>query len=354
MNTTGPRPLRIAVVGAGLASAPHLASLRDLRGKVEVAWFVGRTLERIAAAQAAGFPAARLSASLDDVLQDRSVAAALVLTPPASHLDIVTRLAAAGRHVLLEKPLDIDTARAERLVEACRAAGVRLGVVLQHRLRPAALALAERMHDGRLGEMVCAAVDMRWWRPQSYYEQPGRGTRARDGGGVLMTQAIHVLDLFLQVAGAPAELAAFAGTSAAHRMECEDVVAAALRYPNGATATLNASTAAWPGHAEQIAVSGTRGTATLCGGRLDVHHLDGRRETVGEAQPAGAGADPMDFAHEPHRAVLEDFVDAVADGREPLVTGASALRVHRFIDRLLEAAARREVLPFEDRPAGGG
>ena len=358
MNAPASRPLRIAVVGAGMAVAPHLASLRDLRAKVEPVWFVGRSRERIAAAQA-GFPQARLATSLDDVIADRSVDAALVLTPPDSHLDIVMRLAAAGRHVLLEKPLDIDTARAERLVEACRAAGVRLGVVLQHRLRPAALALAERMQDGRLGELVGAAVDMRSWRPQSYYDQPGRGTRARDGGGVLLTQAIHILDVFLHVAGAPAELSAFASTSVMHRMECEDRVAAALRYANGAVATINATTAAFPGYAEQIAVSGSRGSATLCGGRLEVRYVDGTGESVGEAPStaggagSGSGADPMAFSHEPHRTVLEDFVDAVAEGREPAVTGASALRVHRFIDRLLEAASRREVLAFEDPPPAG-
>ena len=353
MNAIAARPIRLAVVGAGMAAAPHLAGLAELRHKVEVAWFVGRTQQRIAAAQAR-FPQARLATSLDEVLADRSIDAALVLTPPDSHLEIVSRLAAASWHVLLEKPLDIDTGRAERLVEACRSAGVSLGVVLQHRRRPAALALAERLRDGRLGELVGAAVDMRWWRPQAYYDQPGRGTRARDGGGVLMTQAIHILDLFLHLAGAPAELAAFAATSAAHRMECEDVVAAALRYANGALATVNASTAAYPGHPEQIAVSGSLGSATLGGGRLEVRYLDGRSETIGEAQPAGAGADPMAFSHEAHRAVLEDFADAVAEGREPLVTGASALLVHRFIDRLLEAAARREVLSFDAGRSSGG
>jgi predicted dehydrogenase len=341
----------VAVIGAGMASAPHLASLRELGHKLTVAWFVGRTRERIAAAQA-GFPGAALTTSLDDVLADDNVAAALVLTPPDTHLEIVSRLAAAGKHVLLEKPLDIDTGRARQIVECCEAAGVQLGVVLQHRLRPASIAMAERVQNGALGELVSAAVEMRWWRPQSYYDQPGRGTRARDGGGVLMTQGIHTLDLFLSIVGAPVELAAFAATSAAHRMECEDVVAAALRFANGATATVNATTAGYPGFPESIQVSGTLGTATLKAGRLDVQYLDGRHESLGEQQALGAGANPMDFSHQPHRAVIEDFIDAVCGRRAPRVTGASALRVHRLIDSLLQSAASRRFVAFEDTPRG--
>lgn len=345
--TASSAPARIAVIGAGLASAPYWASLHELRDQARVAWLVGRTHERVAAVQPR-FPGAEVTVALDDVLADPGVVAAIVLTPPNTHFEIASRLAAAGKHVLLEKPLEIDTARAQRLVDACRAAGVRLGVMLQHRLRPAGLALRDLVRSGALGEMTSAAVDMRWWRPQSYYDEPGRGTRSRDGGGVLMTQGIHTLDLFLEIAGAPSELVAFAGTSAAHRMECEDIVAAALRYPNGATATLNATTASYPGFPERIEFSGTRGTARLVAGRLEVHHLDGRQQVLGEEQALGSGANPMDFPHQPHRAVIADFLDAVAGGREPAVTGASALRVHRLIDALLQSAADGAVRPFAD------
>jgi predicted dehydrogenase len=197
-----------------------------------------------------------------------------------------------------------------------------------------------------LGEITAASVDMRWWRPQSYYDQPGRGTRARDGGGVLLTQGIHTLDNFLDIVGEPAELAAFVHTSAAHRMECEDVVAAALRYANGATATINATVTAYPGFAERIEYCGTLGTATLTGGQLDVRWLDGRVETTGETQVQGGGADPMAFTHHAHKAVIEDFTDAIRDGRDPRIAGQSALPVQRLIDALLESAASKRILRF--------
>src|SRR5204863_5876349 len=158
-----------------------------------------------------------------------------------------------------------------------------------------------------MGELTSASVDMRWWRPQSYYDQPGRGTKARDGGGVLLTQGIHTLDNFLHIVGVPIEVVAFANTSAAHRMECEDTVAAALRYPNGATASLNATVAAYPGFSERIEYCGTLGTATLAGGQLELRYLDGRSETIGTPQMLGGGADPMAFSHHAHQAVIEDF-----------------------------------------------
>ncbi len=343
---TGAAPkTRIAIVGAGMAFAPYLASLLELAARVEVVWLVGNSLERVSRA-ALKLPGARATTRLEDVLADASVVAAFVLTPPFNHLETVARLAAAGKHVLLEKPLEVDAGKSEQVVAVCRAAGVRLGVMLQHRMRPASVAMHDLIASGALGEMACASVDMRWWRPQSYYDEPGRGTRARDGGGVLLTQGIHTLDNFLHIVGLPCDVVAFANTSAAHRMECEDVVAGALRYRNGATAALNATVVAYPGFAERIDYSGTLGTATLAGGQLDVHYIDGRTATVGQAQMLGGGADPMAFTHHAHMAVIEDFLDAVDHARRPQIDGVSVLPVQRLIDALLESAAKGRVVPF--------
>jgi predicted dehydrogenase len=337
--------LRVAVVGTGLAWAPHRDSLRDLSDRVEVAWLVGRTLERVEQ-QRTYFPGARATTSIDEVLDDQTVQAALVLTPPSTHLEIVTRLAARGIHILLEKPLEVDTDRAQALVRLCERHEVVLGVVLQHRSRPAAQRLKQLMDQGALGPLTNAAVDVSWWRPQSYYDVPGRGTKARDGGGVLLTQAIHTLDLFLHLAGPVIEVAALAATSRAHQMECEDVVAAAVRLREGGLATINATTAAFPGFSERIQLSGTLGTATLVGGELTVLWLDGREETSGAQATLGSGADPMAFSHELHRAVLHDLVQAVQARSAPIASGRSALAVHRLIDALLSSSVSRSFVPL--------
>ena len=338
--------LKIAVFGTGLAWRPHCNSLAELAGEISVAWIVGRDIGR-ANAQAALFADSRATTSIEEVLADPSVGAALVLTPPNTHLEIVERLAARGIHVLLEKPLDIDIARARAVVDVCRAHGVTLGVVFQHRMRPAARHLKQLLADGALGTLTHALVDVRWWRPQSYYDAPGRGTRARDGGGVLLTQAIHTLDLFLDLVGPVDEVAALCTTSAAHRMECEDVVCGTLRMRNGMLASLIATTTAFPGFAERIELGGTLASATLSAGELRVQWMDGREERCGEPSATGAGAQPMAFGHAPHRALLADFVEAIRERRAPAADGTAGLAVHRLIETLIESSATRNFVPID-------
>lgn len=328
--------MRVAVVGAGQACAPHFQSLWDLEEDLELAWVVGRSVERLAALN---LPAGtRTSTRLEDLLDDPTVQAVLVLTPPNTHLEIVRRVAGAGKHVLVEKPLEISLDKARQMVEACEHNGVRLAVMLQHRMRDAARALLQLVHGGEMGSLVGASASIRWWRPQSYYDEPGRGTLARDGGGVLMTQAIHTLDLLLCLTGMPEQVSAMAGTSALHRMECEDTVAAALRYPNGAIGSIDATTAAYPGFPERIALNFTLGSATLEAGELHAELLDGRKIRAGQKQASGAGANLMAFDHHAHRAVLQDFVAAIRSGVEPAVSGRSALQVHELIAALMTSA----------------
>ena len=241
---------------------------------------------------------------------------------------------------MLEKPLEVSTTRAEQLVAACHDAGVTLGVVLQHRFKPAAERLAAILRAGLLGQIVNCSTTIRLWRPQSYYDEPGRGTKARDGGGVLLTQGIHTLDLMLSLAGPIAEVSGYARTTPVHRMETEDLVCAAVRFASEAVGVIDATTAAYPGGPERIELIGTNGAALLAGTALDVQFCDGRREQIApDASAGGTGADPMAFPHHYHLGVWRDFLDAIDQGRPPRVSGAEALRVHRLIDALLEAGA---------------
>ncbi|WP_237181205.1 Gfo/Idh/MocA family protein [Roseomonas haemaphysalidis] len=329
-------PHRIGLIGLGMAVTPHARSLLDLADRVEVAGAFARSAARREDfAQRFPFP---LAHSLDAILGDPSVDCVMILTPPDTHLDLVRRCAAAGKHILLEKPLEVTTERAEQLVAACAAAGVTLGLVLQHRFRAAALRCAALQREGRIGPLISASAGIRLWRPQSYYDQPGRGTLARDGGGVLITQGIHTLDLLQSLAGPVAEVTGYATTSAAHRMETEDLACAALRFASGALGTLEATTAAFPGFPERIELSGTLATATLSGVDLRVCHQDGEITELRPGGNGGTGADPMDFPHDNHRAVLTDFLDALDHGRAPAASGAAALQVHRLVDALLASA----------------
>lgn len=337
--------MRIGVIGLGMASAPHAQSLLDLRDRLEVTGAYSPTTSRREAFSAKwGLP---VTGDLADLFDNPAVDAVLVLTPPNSHLELVERAARSGKHVLLEKPLDVSLERAEALVEAAEAAGVRLGVVLQHRFRPISLAFGEILREGRLGEIVGASARLFNWRPQSYYDQPGRGTKARDGGGVLLTQGIHTLDLLISLTGLPVEVTAYATTTPVHRMETEDLVTGAFRFANGALGTITATTCAYPGLPDAIEIIGTKGTARIEGAKLIAAFHDG---TVVEKDDGelggGAGADPMAFSHMHHRAVLEDFIDAVERDREPKVSGREALKVHRLIEALLRSSetGRRETV----------
>jgi UDP-N-acetyl-2-amino-2-deoxyglucuronate dehydrogenase len=278
-----------------------------------------------------GFP---LGESFEAVLKDPSVDAILVLTPPHTHLDLVLQAAAARKHVLLEKPLDISTQRAERLVQACSDAGVRLGVVFQNRFRPVVQRLAALVQGGALGPLAYAGLDLRWWRPQSYYDEPGRGSYARDGGGVLMTQAIHSLDLLMWLAGDVSSVTGATATTRLHSMEAEDFAAAALRFESGAAGYVFATTAAFPGFPERIEVVGKKGTATLEGGSLRVAFQDGSTDEFRDPFSSGFGAKPMDFSHIAHRELIKDFCAAVREDRAPSIVGDDALRVQRLIERI--------------------
>ncbi|HLM38592.1 MAG TPA: Gfo/Idh/MocA family oxidoreductase [Microvirga sp.] len=334
------KKIGLAIVGLGPASQPHSKSLLDLSEQVEVCWAASRSPERVSAYRQQ-FPF-RTTTDIEAAINDPAVDAVLVLTPPSSHLDVSQRCFAAGKHVLVEKPLELTLDRAERLVAAAGAAGRRLGVVLQHRFRPASLRLRQVLEEGRLGTVQAGFLSVPWWRPQSYYDEPGRGTLARDGGGVLLTQAIHSLDLFRSLVGVSGVIAADVRTTELHRMETEDYVAALLRLGNGAPGTLMTTTAAYPGHPERIEIIGTKGFASLVGGTLRLSLLDGEEEVVEAEGSTGSGARIMDFPHDAHRAVIADFIDALRSDRQPFVSGQQALESQRLVATVLSSAFRQD------------
>lgn len=335
--------MRVGVIGLGMAAAPHAKSLIDLKDRVEVVGCFSPSSERREKfAETYGL---LVVDSANAIFDDPSINAVIILTPPNTHLELVRRAAKAGKHVLLEKPLEISLQRAQELVELCKQADIKLGVVLQHRFRPVSVALKNIVAGGRLGDLVSASAKLYNWRPQTYYDQPGRGTKARDGGGVLLTQGIHTLDLMIAMAGLPAEVSAYATTSPIHHMETEDLAFAAIRFPNGALGGISATTTAYPGYPDSVELIGTKGTARIDGAKLtaSLHGgVDLARTDV--SQGGGAGADPMAFSHEYHRGVLADFIDAIENGREPGVSGKEALKVHRLIDATLRSSesGRRE------------
>jgi len=327
----------LAIVGLGMVARTHVNALRDLSDKIEIIGVYARDpAKRQAFAEAHDLPVAT---SVDDLARNDEVDAALVLTPPNARMEITEAFAGAGKHILMEKPVERTTAAATALVEMCENAGVVLGIVLQHRFRDGACKLREMMAAGDLGKLVIAQVAIPWWRPQAYYDEPGRGTLARDGGGVLISQAIHTLDLMLSITGVAREVQGVAGTTRLHRMETEDFAAAGIRFANGAIGSFSATTALFPGETETLRFGFEKASVRLEGNLLFVDWYDGRSESFGEETGTGGGADPMAFPHDWHREVIADFHRCATEGGTPAISGREALNVHRLIEAVLASSA---------------
>jgi UDP-N-acetyl-2-amino-2-deoxyglucuronate dehydrogenase len=327
---------RAGIVGLGMALKPHLKSLEELSDRVDIAaCFAPSATRRDAFAAANKHP---LVDRLDSILDDRSIDIVLVLTPPMSHLELVERCAAAGKHVLLEKPTDVTVERAAQAVGAMEKAQRKFAIMLQHRFREASRRLSQAVDAGELGALVSASASIRWWRPPDYYAQPGRGMRARDGGGVLITQAIHTLDLFQSLTGPIAIVTALAKTSPLRKIDTEDIVCAGIEFANGAIGTIDATTVAYPGFPERIELAGEKATAVLNAETLDIYFQDGRHAHREGAESKSGGADPMAFTNDAHKALIVDFLDAIDADREPAVNGRESLKVLRLIEALLRSA----------------
>ncbi len=329
--------MQAALIGVGMVSDTYLRVFADPDCGASLHGFAARSeaaADAFAArAQAALGEAPRRYADADEIAADPRVDFVVLATPPDAREAFVKTFARAGKPVLLEKPIERDLAAARRIVETCAEAGVPLGVVLQHRARATSRLAKARLGAGEFGACGLVSISAPYWRGQEYYDQPGRGTYARDGGGVLISQAIHATDIALWLAGPVAAVTAMARTSRFHRMEAEDFVVAGLEFESGALGSLTASTALWPGAAESVGLQTEAAALHLQSDVLRIDWRDGRTETLGEtAGGTGGGADPMAFTHAWHRDVVTDFAQALGEGRPPLAPGREVLVVHRLIE----------------------
>jgi UDP-N-acetyl-2-amino-2-deoxyglucuronate dehydrogenase len=331
--------LGVGVIGLGNAAKPHARALQDLLDShLYVSGVFSRNVERRTQFAAAhGFPAAD---SAEALIADQRTGALLLLTPPNERLDLLRLALAHRKPVLMEKPIGRSSAEAAQMVALADQAGVPLGAVLQHRQRRGARALAELLQRGAVGRVGLVRLNVPWWRDQPYYDSPGRGSLARDGGGVLISQAIHALDLMLHLLGPVTSVMGMTATTPLHRMETEDAAVAGLRFRSGAFGAVVATTAAFPGGSEVLSVDAELASIELGNGELLIRWRDGRVDRVQDSVASGTGADPMAFDHGMHRGVIQEFVEAVVAGRDAPVTARSAITVHELIDAILESSRK--------------
>ncbi len=332
------------LIGLGMVADTHLAAFRDAN-TVMLSGIMGRDPEK---ARAYGRHAADLLGhavktyqNTDEIAADPGVDFVVIATPPDARRDLIAPLVRAGKPILMEKPVERTLEAAQDIVTLCADHAVPLGIVFQHRARAASQALKQALDQGKLGDITNAEIRVPWWRDQGYYDTPGRGTYARDGGGVMISQAIHTLDLALWLLGPFSTISAHMHRTALHRLEAENWAGALFETVAGCVGTLTATTSAFPGTAETISLHGTKASAHLESGVLTISYLDGQTETHGASATTGGGADPMAFTHAWHQSVIEDFAQAITDQRDPMATGKQALMAHAVIDAMERSGTSR-------------
>lgn len=350
---TDPAPVPTVLVGAGSIARSHARAI-DATPGLGLAAIVSRggTTARTLADELAltGSPSRpRAVGSLGEALRrvghpsvaegehDGARPLVVVATPTASHLALAEEAIAAGAHVLIEKPLDVDLAAARAFADRTRtatAAGQVVSVVSQHRFDAASLAVRDAVRAGRLGRITSAVATVPWWRSPAYYAaSPWRGTFAGDGGGALMNQGIHMLDLVVALLGRPTAVAAMAAQTL-HPIEAEDTAGLLLRFESGALATMHASTSAYPGLAARLQVAGSLGSAVIENEALVYLHADPAEAAPdyglygGGNQLAAVAAAPRVDPTESPAGLARQYADvaaAIAEGRDPAVTVGDAL-----------------------------
>lgn len=273
-----------------------------------------------------------------------------VCTFPDFHVQPVKICCDIGRAVLLQKPIAVNLAQAKTIVEAAASAEVTLGVMSQHRFDDSVLFLKRALTAGRLGKLLQADAYVKWFRSDEYYGRPVKGSWKTEGGGALINQAVHQVDILLHLAGPVSAVQGTWQLGARHKIESEDVINALLSYRSGATGVVQASTAFWPGYSERIELHGTKGTAIITGDRLTA--WDVLEDTAAnQLDPAPISADVSSGASDPMAISLTsferqfmDFAEAVRLGREPLSSGADGYRALEVVTGVYTACRERRLV----------
>jgi UDP-N-acetyl-2-amino-2-deoxyglucuronate dehydrogenase len=341
-----PAPVRFGILGCGVISETHAAAITGLPD-AELAAVADPVSERAAAlAERYGVPAFD---SLSSMLEGEDLDVVNVCTASGMHGKHAREAMRAGKHVMVEKPLEISLEQIDQTLEVQREARVKLAAVCQHRFDPAAIRIHDLLTEGAFGTLVLANAQILWWRSQQYYDAGGwRGTSSLDGGGVLMNQSIHSIDLLHWFMGRVRSVSAYTATMS-HDIETEDTAAAALRFASGALGSISATTSGYPGVVTRLEILGTGGSAILENDRLRYLHL-----SQDEVKPVGLyGLEGMPLPAAPeqqapggaHDLQIADFIRAIREDGMPLVDGESARHDVAIILAIYESARTgKEVL----------
>ena len=334
----------IGIIGLGAVAGIHAAAIKGIE-KAEITAVYDTVPGRaLAFSEKHG---GRAYEDLEAFLASPDFKFVTITTPSGLHQDAAIAAARAGKHIIVEKPLEITTERCEKIIRAADENGVMLSGIFQSRFFDGSRKVREALDQGRFGKIILCDAYVKWYRSQEYYDSTAwRGTKDLDGGGALMNQSIHALDLLLWFGGNVKEVSCRAATVAHERIEVEDVLVSTLMFENGAMGTLEATTAVWPGAPRRIEILGTRGSAVLEEDNIvqwqfmDEQPEDEKiRNLFSQKSSAGGASDPMGISSEGHRRQFEDCINAVETGGKPLVDGREAVRAVALVEAMYKSAA---------------
>ena len=343
--------VRLGIIGCGNIGPVHAESIKAVRG-AKLVGIAGRR-PKPTKAFAKQFDCDAYT-DYRALLKRDDLDAVCICTPSGTRAEIAKACAKAGKHILSEKPLDITTRRIDRIIKAADEAGVILGCILQNRFAEGPRQLRKALDQGRFGKLVLGDAYIKWYRSQAYYDSgEWRGTWKLDGGGALMNQGIHQIDLLLWFMGPARSVRAQMATVAHEGIEVEDIATLLIEFESGAKGVIEGSTAIWPGHPARVEVHGTEGSAILEDGKLGFWQFKKRKPidrkieaTFKSESELGSGAgDPLSSLKiEGHRLQIQDFVRAINQGRAPAVDGREARRSVELLEKIYQSARTGRVV----------
>ena len=346
------------IVGCGMIAEYHAKAIGEIPGAEVVAAFSRSDANGAKIRELSG-GTCRVYHDLDAMLAHPKLDVVCICTPSGAHRDPAVKAARAGKHVVVEKPLEITLPRCDAIISGCDQAGVRLCTIFPSRFSPANVALKEAIDLGRFGRLTLGDTYVKWWRTQQYYDSGGwRGTWEIDGGGALMNQAIHNVDLLQWLMGDVETVTALTATLVHERIEVEDTAVAALRFRNGALGVIEAATSAFPGLLKRTEIHGDRGSARVEQDDITLWEFQERVPSDNDVLAAMAGkdgfkagaSDPRGITHAGHRDQLADFLRAIDEDRVPAVDGREGRRSVEIIRAIYLSAreGRAVTLPLDE------
>ena len=345
--------LGFAIVGCGMIARFHVRALAEIPG-TRVAALVSRSgTSASALIQEMNLKPCPVFSTVEEALAAPGVNAVIITTPSGAHAEPAIAAAKAGKHIVVEKPLEITGERCQQIIDACDKYNVKLCTIFPSRFGDANIALKKAIEAGKFGRLTLGETTCKWWRSQAYYDDGGwKGTQALDGGGALMNQAIHSVDLLLWMMGDVATVSGFTATLAHERIEVEDTATAILRFRSGALGVIQATTSVHPGYPKMLAIHGNRGSAVI--EQDDVLKWDFTPETnedvvtrqrfAAKVGASGGAADPKAISYEGHRRQLADFVQAIRTNTAPQVDGREGKKAVELSRAIYESQATGRIV----------